>query len=1027
MDRRSLSEDRILDRESGVAAWQDLPEAMKLGDVCFQAERYGDALEAYGRALQETSRQALGTDLRARLHYRIAACHMARANYRLALEHLDLSRRSLPRHLDRATLAKIHALRGRILQEMGEYGRALRYLEWAEKLFRGTENHEDLAQTDNRLGGVLLRLGRTAEARDAFLNALATYRRIEHKSGEANTLNNLALLYKNACDFREAVRYLEMARTLCERIGYRQRLVTLHINLGIVYFKLSKWELCEEHLTTAGAMAQEAGSPLWQSKVLLARGNLALRRRHLDEAEGLYLQAHAMATRENYAREVLLAEEFRGELLVARGALDEASALLESVVERARALAPDGDIVYEALRRLAEVRFAQQRLDDAETLAHEAAAIAERTDDRYELALISRILAVIAVFRGAPDADATMERSLATLGDIGDSYQKGVTHLAYARGLAERAARHGSDPQLEQLAAAQFQRAYGVFLDLDARTLAAETAMERARLEFAAQRVEEAAAFRARAEDLLAPGSDSRLESELASLGARIDDAFAERWTTGGDLLSSLREVKDLLQGVSETGAVLRRLLQVAVTQTRSSRGCVALTAPSGKPHIVAAEGWSEADALAFARTLAPHFGEALRDNRPLWIPGPGRPAHGQAAAERPKDVEEFVLLPFALAQGEPGFLYVDKARGSDVRAFHQGDLQLLTILANFAALSEMERLNERLAQENEELRKRIAGDSASRFVTAHPGLLETLRLLRKVADSPVSVLLVGETGTGKGLLAQLLHDTSRRRDKPFVQINCAAIPEQLLESELFGHVKGAFTGATYNKVGLFQEADRGTVFLDEVDKTSYAVQAKLLHVLDSKEIRPVGAVKPIPVDSRVVCATNADLRAKIRAGEFLEDLYYRLNDFPVLVPPIRERREDIPLLLDHFLKRFAGQYERPGIKMTREVRRVLLDHDWPGNVRELEKVVRRLVVLSEEDQPVGLELLPPDLRSDLPAIEGTTLREELARTERRVLADALRTHGWNRSQVSRVLKISYPALLKKIKDYGLEEPAARR
>jgi transcriptional regulator with PAS, ATPase and Fis domain len=297
------------------------------------------------------------------------------------------------------------------------------------------------------------------------------------------------------------------------------------------------------------------------------------------------------------------------------------------------------------------------------------------------------------------------------------------------------------------------------------------------------------------------------------------------------------------------------------------------------------------------------------------------------------------------------------------------------------------------------------------------------------VAQSPVSILITGETGTGKGLLAQVIHQASGRREKPFVQINCAALPEPLLESELFGHVKGAFTGASYNKIGLFKEAEQGTLFLDEVDKTSLAVQAKLLHVMDSKEVRPVGSVKTIQVDTRVVCATNTDLREKIQSGEFLEDLYYRLNDFVVSVPPLRDRREDIPPLIDYFLKRFSSQYERPEVRLTAEVRRILLELPWRGNVRELEKTIRRLVVLADEDLPVGTELLPaeiqtPETAPGLPP--GTTLRQEVARTERRVIAESLRTNGWNKAKVSRTLKISYPCLLKKIKEHGLTPPAAK-
>ena len=364
----------------------------------------------------------------------------------------------------------------------------------------------------------------------------------------------------------------------------------------------------------------------------------------------------------------------------------------------------------------------------------------------------------------------------------------------------------------------------------------------------------------------------------------------------------------------------------------------------------------------------------------------------------------------------------MDKTRDNDQGAYHQGEVQLLTILASLAALTVMERWNSELIRENEELRARIAleGDD-DRFVTVNAELRKTLRLVTKVANSPVSILIEGETGTGKGLLAQIIHHASDRKKKPMVQVNCAALPEQLLESELFGHVKGAFTGATYNKIGLFKEAEQGTLFLDEVDKASLSVQAKLLHVMDSKEVRQVGALKSITVDTRVICATNTNLLERIKAGEFLEDLYYRLNDFSVVVPPLRDRRDDIPLLIDYFLNKFCTQYDRPPVQLTAEARRILLDQQWRGNVRELEKTIRRLVVLADEELPAGPELLPVELSDGQPAAHPGGHPARGGRPHR-ATGDCGCAEGLRLEQVpgGRSLKVSYPCLLKKIREFGL-------
>jgi transcriptional regulator with PAS, ATPase and Fis domain len=318
------------------------------------------------------------------------------------------------------------------------------------------------------------------------------------------------------------------------------------------------------------------------------------------------------------------------------------------------------------------------------------------------------------------------------------------------------------------------------------------------------------------------------------------------------------------------------------------------------------------------------------------------------------------------------------------------------------------------------------------------------LTLLRKVSDSTATILFMGETGTGKGLFAQVVHEISSRRDRPFVQVNCAALPEHLLESELFGYVQGAFTGATRDKAGLFEEAAGGTIFLDEIEKIPEAVQAKLLQVLDRGEIRPVGATRTRKVEARVVCATGGDLRERIREGRFLEDLYYRLNDITVRVPALRERREDIPVLAQHFLAVFSRQMEKPVRGFSPDAMRLFLESEWRGNVRELEKTVKRMVVLADEGDVLGVELLPAELREAQAAANehrgnghanghangeesarrpGRTLRTSVSELERKLIVEALERFHGNKARVARELGLSYPTLLSRIRSYGLEAP----
>lgn len=304
----------------------------------------------------------------------------------------------------------------------------------------------------------------------------------------------------------------------------------------------------------------------------------------------------------------------------------------------------------------------------------------------------------------------------------------------------------------------------------------------------------------------------------------------------------------------------------------------------------------------------------------------------------------------------------------------------------------------------------------------------EVLRLIERVKDSNLPVLITGESGTGKELVARALHFESVRHDRPFVVQNCAALQEQLLESELFGHVRGAFTGALRDKPGLFEVADGGTFFLDELGELSQALQAKLLRVLQDGTFTSVGSTTVKHVDVRVVAATNRDLHEMMRNGTFREDLFYRINVVNIRIPPLRERRDDVPLLVEHFLAQHA---ERDGrrVQLSADALRVLCDYDWPGNIRELENEVARLVVLSDQHVPVPVELLSPHLRgkgSSTRSPASPRLRDAVEALERQMISDALRRSSGNRSEAARELGISRSSLIAKIAQYELTEGNAR-
>jgi two-component system response regulator HupR/HoxA len=312
----------------------------------------------------------------------------------------------------------------------------------------------------------------------------------------------------------------------------------------------------------------------------------------------------------------------------------------------------------------------------------------------------------------------------------------------------------------------------------------------------------------------------------------------------------------------------------------------------------------------------------------------------------------------------------------------------------NLRLKDELELAYNALRREAAEVQERPL--SFDRLIGADTGLKRPVELARKVLEADTTVLVTGETGTGKELFARLIHDNGARRRGKFVPQNCAALPETLLEAELFGHTRGAFTGAVADRRGLFEEADGGTIFLDEVGEMSPAMQLRLLRVLQEGEVRPVGASSSRKVDVRVIAATNADLETAIRSGGFRQDLYYRLNVFPIPLPPLRERTADIPALADHFLRKYRTRARRAVPSISTDVLRCLRAYPFPGNVRELENEIERAVMLADEGEPVRLEHLSERVRHGVtaPSGEARTLNDAIEELKRRMIEDALRECG---------------------------------
>ncbi len=419
-------------------------------------------------------------------------------------------------------------------------------------------------------------------------------------------------------------------------------------------------------------------------------------------------------------------------------------------------------------------------------------------------------------------------------------------------------------------------------------------------------------------------------------------------------------------------------------------------------------------------------------NNEPLFLNRTG------ARSKIKKEELSFLGVPVKAEGKTVGVLTVDHLFGPDI-SFEE-DMSFLGILATligqFLVLHHaILQKEEKLVKENKSLKAELHSRFNRHYIIGESAAMqETYRLIEKIAPSQATVLLLGESGTGKELVARALHETSSRKNKPYIKVNCAALPENLIESELLGHDKGAFTGATTAKPGRFELADGGTVFLDEIGELPILLQAKLLRVLQEKQFERIGGTRTLTVDVRIIAATNVDLQSSVDQGLFRSDLYYRLNVIPIQLPALRERRNDIPLLIDHFLNA-SNERNNRDVKLADTALDLLTAHDWPGNVRELQNLIERLVILTDREiiQPETLKIhmdgFPPS------SLQASVTSENLDQSphsrysslenlERQEIEASLRRNGWVQARAARELGLTQRQIGYRIKKFHLSRPA---
>ncbi len=990
----------------------------EIGQMHYSTENYTTALEYFAKALESPEINSYPDQFR--LFLRMSDCYRKKGSYSEARSFLEKARSLIDETATGEDVGKIEYREACILLEQGNYDDALKIGFSAYRLLKHSDEHGEVAGIQLLLANCYHRLGLSGEAENFFMDALSSYRRIENRIGIAYVYNNLGLLHKNACRWNRAIASLSKSLELAKALGLTQHLIRVQLNLGVVYAKLRRFPEALSAFSSAANMAERFGDQSKFTKAILMQGRTFVQCREYAKAEKYILRAQAMANDLGYGRESTLADEYLGELMVARGRYHEALINYNNGLRKARKIAPEGDITAELMRRLAEVHYYLENYKKALVLTDEGLEVANNSSEFYEIGFFYRIRGLCqSRFGELGNAIFSLKTSVEMFGKFGNPYEKARAEQLLARfhircrseeGLIK--AKHVLSDSI--IGFSEIEDSQGQILS---HVLLAAVERRLGNLDDALLAVYEADRLADEEQDpkyrKLLRAMRTRVESQMASATTRVIDQFS----IFSDIQTSARSREKLIAGLGST-------LKLILDKVGAGNGFIAIPDErGGRLEVVCMEQMKlgEAKAILHWHADQKHAGD---DGHGLLITDYERnPALSKLGSRLNIKLGTLVFQTLGFEAENLGLLCVHHEKSPGIAPIGQEALHFIAAYSSLLSLSVFELIrNER----RDVLKPKHAAKGFESIVTENKAMLGLLNLAERVAHSNATVLLQGETGTGKGLIAYAIHLLSDRRDKRFIHVNCAALPETLLESELFGHVRGAFTGAFADKDGLLRQAHGGTVFLDEIGKTSLAMQGKLLQFLDTGKVRKVGSNDLVSVDVRVICASKADLLRLCDEGRFLEDFYYRINDFPLTIPPLRERREDIPLLVYHYVNRLSSEMEKAVGGVSPRVLERLKAYYWPGNVRELEKVVKRAMILADEGESIETQHLPPEVlnMSVPPRSSGDRsipLRKRIEQVEREAIIDALKRNGWNKSRAAAELGLSYPSLLSKIRRFRIQ------
>ncbi len=985
-----------------------------LGNFCLATGEFSTAIEYFTRVLCTCNADA-SPSKKASLLRKLAICYCKMGKCDHALELLDKAFALVADGEDPFELARIIGERGWVHFKRGEYELSEADLQAGLDILIGEERGKVIGRFYNRLGGVFYRRGEIDKAMDFYRAALGVARSLDERELVGVCLNNLGLVCKSQGRWNEAKAFFEDALAIAEEVGQHFEKGTRLNNLGIVYSKLGDWKKAYRYWSEALNIFVSIGNRWELVLVYIALGNYYLTYRDFDRAEEYYVRAMRESSDNGDARTAALSFEAMGDLHQACGRFDSALRCYHEALEIAAEIAPTSDIVAEVKRRLADLEVKRGNYKEALDLSKQAVETSSKIGDVFEHACAIRSRSCALHYLGEwEQARNGFEKAIDIFSSLGSKKELATTYLMAGELML-------SEDAHRKLAASYLSLAASLFDEMGMTYEAGLASLGLGKIAAAKGDVEFCYELLDRVANALDEQAPEELREMIRRIGLEADESVARLSVSDSNDLASFNEIVGKILATHGDGERMQLVLNGCLDRTVAERGAI-LVGTRDHLEAVASSNFESQDIETIGvlvRRLAEASGSSLRPIVTTCLKDDMRFGF---SAQNGVPERAALCVPLKISDSEYAFIYLDSPSKS---VFGKSQVEFVVAMAGILKTVISEAKLGRYVEETRYLRsklkdsKRIGG-----LITQNRKMLEIVDAIQFLCRTSTTVLIEGETGTGKEMLARAIHMCGDRKRKPFVTIDCSALANDIIESELFGHVKGAFTDAKAAKKGLFEEAHGGTVFLDEIDKTSQKFQQRLLQVVDKREFKPVGSTTSRRVDFRLICATNRDLAEQVRTGHFLEDLYYRLKVISLKIPPLRERRDDIPLLAEHFLEVYNERLGKSVVGFTSGAMDLLVSYYWPGNVRQLEHEIERAVTFSRDGDLIVPDLFSEEVRGwNMPLGETKVkpIAQAVEEVEKALIREAMRRFGGNKTKVAKSLGLSRRGLLNKLHRYRIK------